>query len=274
MRIDAHQHFWIYNPIRDAWIDETMQKIKRDFLPNDLHPILKSNKIDGCIAVQADESEEESLFLMNLASENDFIKGVVGWLDFFDPNLESKLNTFSQNNKFKGLRHILQAKPDGYMLHPKFQKGLSKLEKFGLTYDILVYERQLLEAIKLVESFPNQRFVLNHIGKPKISLGLDERWVSNIIELSKHENLYCKISGMVTETENKIWQTSDFYPFIDTVVKAFGVDRIMFGSDWPVNLLAADYNEVLGIVESFFKGSSQNDFDKIMGLNAQQFYQI
>jgi L-fuconolactonase len=274
MRIDAHQHFWKYHPVKEAWIDHTMHKIKRDFLPVDLHPVLQSNHFDGCVAVQADESIEETRFLLQLAADNDWIKGVVGWLDFFDPKLESHLDHFSSNKNFKGLRHILQAKPSGFILRPRFLKGIAALEQYGLTYDILVCHDQLADAISLVENFPNQHFVLNHIGKPKISLGVDKNWVSNINILSKHENVCCKISGMVTESENWTWQAADFDPFIDVVANAFGTDRLLFGSDWPVNLVAAQYKEVVGVVESFFKDASSKDVAKIMGLNAQRFYRI
>lgn len=274
MRIDAHQHFWKYDPVRDAWIDNSMQIIQKDFLPNDLFPILKANKIQGCIAVQADESEEETNFLLRLADENDFIKGVVGWLDFFDNDFEEKITFYSQNRCFKGLRHILQGKSEGFFLQDKFKQSLAKLERYNLTYDILVFENQLPEVIELVKQFPNQRFVLDHIGKPKISFGLDESWVANIKQLSQFENLYCKISGMVTETENWNWTISDFNSFMEVVVNAFGIDRILYGSDWPVCNLAAQYEQVIAIVDSYFKEYSEDDIFKIMGDNARKFYNI
>lgn len=274
MHIDAHQHFWKYNPVRDSWIDDSMQVIQRDFLPNDLSPILRANGIQGCIAVQADESEEETDFLLSLADENDFIKGVVGWLDFFDDDFDEKLAFYSQNKRLKGLRHIMQGKPEGFLLQNKFKENLGKLERYNLNYDLLVFENQLLEVIELVKHFPNQRFVVDHIGKPKISLGLDVNWVANIAQLSKQENVYCKISGLVTETENWNWTSSEFCPFIDVVVNAFGVDRILYGSDWPVCYLAAEYEQVLAIVSSYFKEYSEDDINKIMGDNAIKFYNI
>lgn len=274
MRIDAHQHFWKFDPVRDSWIDNSMQAIQKDFLPNDLFPILKSNNIQGCIAIQANESEEENDFLLILADENDFIKGVVGWLDFFDDDFDEKLAFYSQNRRFKGLRHILQGKATGFFLQDKFKQSLGKIERYNLTYDFLVFENQLPEVIELVKHFPNQRFVLDHIGKPKISLGVDENWVANIKQLSQFKNVYCKISGMVTETENWNWTTSDFYYFIDVVVNAFGVERILYGSDWPVCNLAAEYEQVLAIVASCFKKHSEDDVNKIMGDNARKFYNI
>jgi L-fuconolactonase len=274
MRIDAHQHFWKYNPVRDSWISDTMQAIQRDFLPNDLHTILRGNAIQGCIAVQADESEEETDFLLRLADENDFIKGVVGWLDFFDNDFDEKLAYYSKDKSLKGVRHILQGKPEGFFFKKKFKQSLAKLERYNLTYDLLVFENQLPEVIELVKQFPKQRFVLDHIGKPKISLGLDANWVDNITQLSKHENVYCKISGMVTETENCKWTTSEFYPFMDVIVDAFGVDRILYGSDWPVCFLAAEYEQVLAIVTSYFQNYSGQEINKVMGGNAIQFYNI
>jgi L-fuconolactonase len=274
MRIDAHQHFWKYDPVRDAWIDKSMKVIQKDFLPNDLLPILTSNNIEGCIAVQADESEEENDFLLCLADESDFIKGVVGWLDFFDEDFDEKLAFYSQHKSLKGLRHILQGKTKGFFLQDKFKQSLGKLGRYNLTYDCLVFENQLSEVIELVKHFPNQRFVLDHIGKPKISLGVDENWVANVKQLSQFKNVYCKISGMVTETENWNWVTADFYSFMDVVVNAFGVDRILFGSDWPVCNLAAKYEQVLAIVTSYFKDYSEEDSNKIMGGNAMKFYNI
>ena len=274
MRIDAHQHFWKFHPVKDAWIDQSMQKLQRDFMPIDLQSFLESNNFEGCVAIQADESIAENHFLLQLAVENEWIKGVVGWLDFFDSKLESHLDFFSENKKFKGIRHILQAKPSGFMLQSQFLKGLTTMSKNDFTYDLLVRLEQLPEAIQLVEHFPNQRFVLNHIGKPKISLGLQKNWLNNINALSKHENVSCKISGLVTETEHWKWKTNDFSPFLDVVVNAFGTDRIIFGSDWPVSLLAAEYSEVVAIISSYFKDASSSDLNKIMGLNAQSFYRL
>ena len=274
MHIDAHQHFWKYNPVRDSWIDDSMQVIQKDFLPNDLHPILQGNGIQGCVAVQADESEEETDFLLSLADENDFIKGVVGWMDFFDDDFEEKLYYYAKNKNFKGVRHILQGKPKRYLFQHKFLRGLRKLERYNLTYDLLVYENQLSEVIKLVKQFPKQRFVVNHIGKPKISKGLDPQWIDGMAQLSKHENVFCKISGMVTETEHWNWSSTEFYPFMDVIVNAFGVDRILYGSDWPVCYLSAEYEQVLAIVTAYFSEHSSEALDKVMGKNAIKFYNI
>lgn len=272
--IDAHQHFWQFDPIRDAWIDETMQVIRRDFLPKDLQPILAANEVAGCVAVQADQSEMETNFLLDLAVKHAFIKGVVGWVDLLDKRVGERLVYFSDNPLFKGVRHIAQGEADDFLLRRDFQEGISQLANYGLTYDILVYAHQLPAAIQLVKKFPNQKFVLDHIAKPKISKGLDEVWATNIKALAECPNVSCKLSGMVTETTNFEWAKEDFYPFLGVVLAAFGVNRVMYGSDWPVCLLAADYQEQIGIVESYISTFSQSEQDKIMGDNAIAFYNL
>jgi len=278
MRIDSHQHFWKYDPARDSWIDEFMGVIKRDFLPKDLLPILKANNIDGTIAVQADQSEDETIFLLNFADEFTFIKGVVGWLDLKSDNIETKLQYYSKHDKLIGLRHIVQAESSGFLENEDFLRGVSLLEKYNLSYDILVYYTQLEEVISFVNKFPNQRFVLDHIGKPTIGLGGKSQefktWKKNIIELAAYPNVYCKISGMVTETTFNQWEFEDFTTYLDVVTNAFGVDRIMFGSDWPVCLLSGGYTKVLNIIENYYKSFSREEVNKLMGKNALKFYKI
>lgn len=274
MTIDSHQHFWKYDPIRDAWIDDSMQVIRKDFLPQDLQPILKQNNIDGCIAVQADQSETETEFLLRCAQTNPFIKGVVGWVDLLKNNVEDRLAHYSQNNLFKGVRHIVQAEANDFMLREDFQNGISKLEQFNLTYDILVFPPQLKAAIALVNKFPNQKFVLDHIAKPYIKDGKIDGWKQDIQELAKTPNVHCKVSGMVTEADLTGFETSDFIPYLDVVFEAFGTDRILYGSDWPVCLLAATYHEQLNIVQHYVADFSSKDQEKIMGLNAGSFYNL
>ncbi|MDB2462811.1 amidohydrolase family protein [Algibacter sp.] len=274
MIIDSHQHFWIYDVVRDSWIDETMEVIRKNFLPKDLKPILKANNVDGCIAVQADQSEKETEFLLQCAQENPFIKGVVGWVDLCDENIEERLSHFTKDKNLKGIRHIVQAEKDDFVLGKAFQRGISKLNTFNLVYDILVFPNQLENAIKLVEQFPNQKFVLDHIAKPQISKGLKEKWVDNIKQLATFKNVACKISGMVTETENFNWTPELFTPFLDTVVNAFGTNRIMFGSDWPVCLLAGEYKSILQIIEKYFIDFSDEDKQMIMGGNAIKIYNL
>lgn len=274
MIIDSHQHFWNYNEERDTWINESMEILKKDFLPNDLEPILKQNKIDGCIAVQADQSEEETEFLLKCASENKFIKGVVGWVDLCSENLESRLSYFSNNPIFKGVRHIVQAENSNYLRKKNVEKGIGKLSKFNLTFDLLITTEQIKSAISLVEKLPNQKFILDHIAKPKISEPIENDWLSGIIKLSEKKNVWCKLSGLVTETNGYNFEEGDFHPFIKVIFENFGPDRILFGSDWPVCLLASNYKNVLGIIINYFKDYDPEVKKKIFGGNAKIFYNL
>ena len=274
MIIDSHQHFWNYNPERDTWIDESMQVLKKNFLPRNLKPILINNGIDGCISVQADQSYQETDFLLKCASNNKFIKGVVGWVDLCSPDLEKNLEKYTSDKIFKGVRHIVQSESPEYLLRKDVQSGISKLSKFNLTFDLLVTPIQLQSAIKLVKIFPNQKFVLDHIAKPRISEPLNKTWVSDIINLSKYSNVFCKISGLVTETKGYNFSETDFLPFLDVIFKYFGFDRIMYGSDWPVCLLAADYKKVLEIISNYLMGYDSKIREKIMGTNAKIFYNL
>ena len=274
MRLDSHQHFWKYNPVRDRWIDETMGAIRRDFLPLELKPILDENNIDGCISVQADQSEEETIFLLNLAKKNSIIKGVVGWVDLCADNVESRLEYFSEFEKFCGVRHILQAEPKDFMLRQDFQLGISKLKQFGLTYDILIHALQLPEAIEIVKKFPEQSFVLDHMAKPNIKDGEINSWKENLELLATFQNVNCKVSGMVTEAKWNNWSEDNFTQYLDIIFNAFGIDRLMFGSDWPVCLLSANYTDVVKIVENYCENLSAVDINKIMGLNTIEFYNI
>ena len=275
MVIDSHQHFWKYDPVTYSWIDDSMKVLQKDFLPSDLRPILQNNGVDGCVAVQADQSERETDFLLKLARENEFIKGVVGWVDLRADDINKRVAHFSQNEKLKGVRHIVQEEPDPeFMLRRDFQNGIKHLAGFGLTYDILVYPHQLAAAVRLSRTFPEQKFVLDHIAKPRISEELDKEWINNIKELASNPNVSCKVSGMVTETANFQWQQEDFFPFMDIVLNAFGWQRIMYGSDWPVCLLGGNYKDVLTIVTDYISKLSNNEKAGIMGLNAIEFYSL
>lgn len=272
--IDSHQHFWKYTPEKHSWITDEMAEIRRDFYPEDLQPLLKDHGFSGCVAVQADQSEAETELLLNHAKKYDFIKGVVGWVDLCSPNVEDRLQQFSENPFLKGVRHTVWDEQGEFMLAPYFQRGISVLTEVGLTYDILAFDYQLSSAVKLVETFPKQKFVLDHMGKPQISEKPDREWVENIEELGGNKNVWCKISGLVTETPNFSWKSSDFFPFLEVVVSAFGVDRIIFGSDWPVCLSAAQYPDVVGVVDEFFSSYSEEDKRKIFGGNASHFYNL
>lgn len=274
MRIDSHQHFWNYDPVKNAWIDESMKTIRRDFSPEDLAPILKSANIDGCVAVQADQSEAETDFLLGFAENSEIVKGVVGWVDLMADNVEERLEVYSKNKWLKGIRHIVQSEPDNFMLRADFQHGISKLAQFGQVYDILVFPTQLPASIALAEKFPDQPFVLDHIAKPYIKDGKIDGWKADIQQLAQFPQVQCKVSGMVTEADWAKWKPEDFTPYLDVVFEAFGTDRIMFGSDWPVCLVAADYQQGLGIVEGYIAGLSAEEKAKVMGINAQKFYNL
>ena len=274
MRIDSHQHFWHFDPVRDSWINEDMSVLKRDFLPQDLKPLLKENNFEGCIAVQADSSEKETEFLLNLAERNSFIKGVVGWLDLCSDTIEGRLEYFSKFEKLKGLRHIVQSEQKGFMLRADFQRGISALEKYKLTYDILIYPNQLEEAILLVEKFPNQQFILDHCAKPYIKDGKIKVWKSLIEELSAIDNVACKVSGLTTEADWTTWQKQQFEPYFEAIFDCFGTEKTIFGSDWPVSLLAGNYSTTLSLVENYIQKFTKSEQQQIMGLNAKNLYDI
>jgi len=276
MDIDSHQHFWRYNPQRDGWITDEMSILKRDFLPEHLIPELQANGINGCVAVQADQSEEETQFLLTLAAQHDsMIRGVVGWLDLSSEKLPERLAHFAQFRKLRGVRHIVQSEPDDrFMLRPDFCRGIAGLRDFDLTFDVLIYPRQLPAAIELVRKFPDQKFVLDHMAKPCIRTGEIEEWSRNIRSLATNRNVYCKLSGLVTEARWKDWQTPDFAPYLDVAFDAFGPDRLMFGSDWPVCLLAASYRQVRGLVADYAARLGTEVQEKLFGRNAIEFYQL
>lgn len=273
-RIDAHQHFWKFDPIRDSWIDESMQKIQRDFLPEDLLPLLHENQFSGCVAIQASQTEDETNFLVNLAAKNDFIKGVVGWVDLRGVTIEERLNHFSSNKIIKGFRHVVQGESDDFMLRKDFQNGISALKEFNFTYDILIFHRQLPAAIELVNQFPNQPFVIDHIAKPDIKSGDILSWKKGIQEISKAENVSCKISGMVTEADWENWKTDDLKPYLNVIFENFSADKLMFGSDWPVLNVASDYAEVVKTLEDYIAQLSVENQNKIWYENAISFYKL
>lgn len=275
MKIDSHQHFWRYNPSSHAWIDSTMGVLKKDFLPEDLEPLLQSHELDGCVAVQADQSEAETDFLLKCAEEHPFIKGVVGWLDLCAEDIEEKLQEYSKNPLLKGLRHIVQDEPDEYfMLRPEFLRGVSLLEKYGLTYDILIFPKHLSSALELVKLFPNQPFVVDHIAKPKINGKIEPCWEHYMNQLGQQDHVYCKASGMVTEAKWGKWSKSDFIPYLDVVFQSFGAERIMFGSDWPVCLLSAEYKQVNCILTQYLTKYPRESRKQVMGLTAEKFYKL
>jgi len=274
-KIDAHQHFWKFDPVRDAWITNEMSAIQKDFMPKDIFPLLQQYEFAGTVVVQSDQSEEENMFQLKNAAQYDFIKGLVGWVDLQAGNIEDRLAYYAQFSKMKGLRHVLQGETDrALMLKPAFKNGISLLNKYNFTYDILIFPDQLEYAAELVKEFTNQMFVIDHIAKPDIKNKKIKDWKKDIQNIAEAENVYCKISGMVTEADLKNGKKEDFHPYMDTVVEAFGTNRIMYGSDWPVCLLAAPYGSVLDIVKEYFSSFSKNEQDNFFGKNACTFYNL
>jgi L-fuconolactonase len=272
--IDTHQHFWNYDPKIHDWINEDMKVIRKDFLPADLAPILKENNVDGCIAVQADQTDAETQILIREANQNSFIKGVVGWVNLKDKEIEEKLEEYTNETNLKGFRHIIQAEPKGFMLDASFQKGLSALAKYNYTYDLLIYETQLAEANTLIKQLPELPIVIDHIAKPNIKKGDSDDWKKEIKAIAQYPNLYCKISGMATEAHWDTWTMDTLKPYIDTVVEAFGTERIMFGSDWPVCLVASSYEKWLKGLQNYFNTFSISEQEAFFANNAINFYKL
>lgn len=275
-RIDSHQHFWRYDPIRDNWITSNMSVIARDFLPADLFPILQKNGIDGSVLVQTCHMEEDNRFMLELAEQNDFIKGVVGWVNLQSIRVEDKLKYYHDRHpKMKGFRHVLQSDPDDQlMLRDSFKRGISLLDKYNFTYDILIYPKHLTYAAQLVAEFPDQKFVLDHLAKPQIKTKEIASWKKDIEALSKNSNVYCKVSGMLTEADWYTWKTEDFTPYLDTVFNAFSINRVMYGSDWPVCKLAGGYNRAMEILQIYTSRFSEKEQNQFFGGNAIEFYNL
>ncbi len=273
--IDSHQHFWKFDPVRDAWITDDMSTIRKDFFPSQLQPILAENGFEGCVTVQSDQSEDENVFQLANADQYDFIKGIVGWVDLQAGDIKEKLSYYRQFKKLKGFRHILQGeKQRDLMLQPDFLNGIGALQEFNYTYDILIYPDQLGFIKEFVKQFPEQKFVVDHLAKPYIKDGKIDKWKKEIEDVASFENVFCKISGYVTEADWHNWKNDDFRPYFDVVVDAFGVDRIMFGSDWPVCLLGGNYSDILNVATTYFSVFKKNEQDKIFGDNAIKFYNL
>jgi L-fuconolactonase len=275
MRIDAHQHYWIYSPHEYGWIDESMAAIRRDFLPQDLKPELDRGGFGGSVLVQTRQTLEETRWLLMLASHCPEICGVVGWADLCSPDISSQLKEFAENPKLVGLRHIVQAEPDdNFLLREDFIRGISMLEIFDLAYDILIYARHLPVAAKFVERFPKQRFVLDHMAKPPIKNGDIELWARGIRRLAEFPNVYCKLSGLVTEADWQDWTPDQITPYLDVAIEAFGPERLMIGSDWPVCLVAGSYQRVISLVGDYLRNLPAAAQQAVMGGNAQRFWRI
>lgn len=275
LKIDSHQHFWVYDVLRDSWISEEMAVIRRDFMPDHLLAELQQHHFDGSVVVQSDQSPAENLFQIQNAAAYPFIKGIVGWVDLQAADLEDQLEELSKYEKLKGFRHILQGEADrALMLKPAFTTGIALLKRFGYTYDILIFPDQLKYAAELVAKFPEQAFVMDHLAKPPIKSGEIDAWAADIKALAAYPNVHCKVSGLVTEADLAHWKPEDLKPYLDVVFEAFGVTRLMYGSDWPVCLLAASYSQVLQVMEAYMEPFSAADQALFWGGNATRFYNL
>jgi len=274
-KIDAHHHFWQYNATEYAWIAEDMQVIRRDFLPEDLKQTIGTAGIDGVVSVQARQTVEETEWLLELARAHEFIRGVVGWMPLVSPSVRADLERFADNRKLKGVRHVLQGEADEhYMLRPDFNAGIDVLRDLALAYDILIFERHLPQTIEFVDRHSDQVFILDHIAKPRIAEHVLSPWRENIATLAERENVYCKISGLVTEADQETWTEDDLKPYLETVLTAFGPERLMFGSDWPVCLVASAYEKWYRVVSSFVSTLSPSEQERILGGTAIEAYKL
>jgi L-fuconolactonase len=275
LQLDAHQHFWNYEPEEYDWTGGPDSPISRSFGPEDLKPLLAAHGYEGTVAVQARQSLAENDYLLNLADRYDIVKAVVGWVDLRSPEASRQLARYATHPKFRGVRHVVQGEPDdAFMLREDFQRGIGELADYGLTYDILIYHRHLPYAVELVKRFPKQKFVLDHIAKPDIKHGIVTPWAEQIRRLADCGNVWCKVSGMVTEADWGGWRKNDFTPYLETVFEAFGSERTMIGSDWPVCTLSADYERTMGIVTYYCEDWSDKDRERLLGGNCAAFYGI
>lgn len=274
MIIDSHQHFWNYSPVTHSWISDDMKALQRDFRPDDFLAILKAKGIEGTVAVQAAQTEHETEFLLSLAKKFGFIKGVIGWIDLQAPDLDRQLKKYSEQKLLKGFRHIVQSEPKGFLLNPKFIDGVNRLADYNFTYDLLIYHHQLEEALQFAAKTTGVKIVVDHIAKPSIRTGEKTHWELNLAALATFKNIHCKLSGMVTEANWLSWKYDDLEPFIDEVFEAFGTDRIMYGSDWPVCLVAGSYEDQISVVEQYIARLTEREKQKVLGENAKRFYNL
>ena len=273
LRIDSHQHFWTYDPGEYAWIDDRMGAIRRDFTPADLRREMDAAGFDQCVLVQVRQTLDETRDFLALADSHSFIYAVVGWVDLRSETVARDLEAVAAHPKLGGIRHVVQSEPDGFLLQPEFLRGVGELARFDLPYDILIYERQLAEAIDFVSRFPEQRFVLDHLGKPNIRSGDIKDWRWHLRALARFPRVTCKLSGIVTEADWASWTPEQIRPYLETAAECFGPDRLMIGSDWPVCTLAASYGQTMDLVRDLVMDWSADDRDKVLGLNAARVYE-
>jgi L-fuconolactonase len=274
MIIDSHVHFWKFDKIRDSWITDEMNVLRQDYLPEHFETIARRNGIDGVVAVQADQSELETHFLSELATTHPLIKGVVGWIDLRNDALYDRLRYFSQYPVIKGWRHIVQAEADDFLLNKSFRKGVARLKEFGYTYDILIYHTQLPAATDFISELNDQKMIIDHCAKPDIGTKAMTEWKKRMREIAENKNIHCKVSGLLTETKWKNWSAADFYPYLDVVFESFGLERTLFGSDWPVMLLSGIYVQWKSLLEKYLENYSEEEKEQFFGKNANEFYSL
>ena len=273
--IDSHHHFWHYDPEEYGWISESMNVLRRDFLPEDLRRETEAAGVEGVVSVQARQTLDETRWLLELAAKYDFIRGVVGWAPLADPDVAGQLERFASVEKLKAVRHVVQDEPDDdFILGEDFNRGVAELRRFGLRYDILIFERHLPQAAAFVDRHPNQVFVLDHLAKPRVRDGAMSPWRENLRELARREHVYCKLSGLVTEADWVRWSPSQLQPYVDVALEAFGPARLMFGSDWPVCLLAAGYSDWVEIVTQMTSVLSPDEQRRVLGETAVEAYDL
>ena len=273
MTVDAHQHFWRYDPREYAWIDERMRVLRRDFLPADLEPLMRKQGIDRTIAVQACQTTSETEWLLELAAANPFIAGVIGWVDLQADDVEAKVERAGRNRKLVGVRHVVQSEPDdGFLLRPAFGRGIATLARHGLVYDLLIYPRHLAVASDFVGHFDNQTFVLDHLAKPDIRGRAIDGWASDLRRLAQHPHVWCKVSGLVTEADWKRWTPRDLEPYLDVAFDCFGPSRLIAGSDWPVCTLAGDYSRTMTVLRDYLARHTPAERAAVLGGNAQKVW--
>ncbi len=275
MKIDSHHHFWKYDPVTYSWMNEKMGVLKKDYQPEDLQAEINSSNIDGVISVQADQSMRETDDLLKHANEHSFIQGVVGWFPLAEPELEGLLERYASNPWLKGVRHVVQDEPDDrFILGDAFNAGIRRLKPHNLVYDILIYERQLGASIEFVDRHPGQVFVLDHVAKPRIGDQVIEPWKTQMFDMAKRENVYCKLSGMATEADWQSWTKEDLWPYIEIALEAFGPARMMLGSDWPVARLAVEYGDWMNLCRESISSLSETERALVEGGVAAQAYDL
>jgi L-fuconolactonase len=274
-KIDAHHHLWKYSAPQYPWISENMGLLRCDFLIQDLMDVLEESDIEGVVTVQARQALAETRWLLDLARSHDFIRGVVGWVALTDPKVEGDLEQLSTHAKLKSVRHVLHDEPDDfYILREDFNRGIKLLQSFGLRYDLLIFERHLPQTIQFVDRHPNQIFILNHIAKPRIRQGVISPWRENLTELARRENVFCKLSGLVTEASWQSWTEADLDPYLQIALTAFGPERVIFGSDWPVMLLGSSYKRWVDVVQRSISHLSEYEQERIFGKTATEVYRL